>query len=161
MKSIQWITTGLILFLSGLFSLSAQNQSSAYSHGMAATAHPLATRAALEILQQGGNAVDAAVAAAFTIGVVEPDGSGIGGGGGFKHLHYMSRFTVPIDTCQGLPHGLTVLADNFMVPGSLYTVFQYVHAPVTWFNQCLNIDHSFIESPGNTLGKSSLFWPCP
>jgi gamma-glutamyltranspeptidase/glutathione hydrolase len=49
------------------------------ANGMASTSHPLATQIAVDILKQGGNAIDAAIAANAALGLMEPTGCGIGG----------------------------------------------------------------------------------
>ncbi len=68
-----------------------------------ASAHPLATEAGMRILEQGGNAFDAAIAVAASLGVVEPYSAGIGGGGFWllydaeqKRYHFVdARETAP------------------------------------------------------------------
>jgi gamma-glutamyltranspeptidase/glutathione hydrolase len=50
------------------------------AHGAVASVHPLATQAGLDVLKNGGNAIDAAVSVALTLGVVDAHDSGLGGG---------------------------------------------------------------------------------
>ncbi len=72
-----------------------------FEHAAVAADHALASRAGLEILQKGGNAVDAAVAASFALSVVRPFSCGIGGGGFMViHLesHPNSALKLPLDT---------------------------------------------------------------
>lgn len=74
-KSVAWIAS-LLLFVGGFYTSPGQAGDAAV-----ASPEPLATAVAVEVLERGGNAVDAAVAVAFTLAVTLPDAGNIGGGG--------------------------------------------------------------------------------
>ncbi len=68
-----------------------------------ASAHPLATDAGFEIISKGGNVFDAAVAVSATLAVVEPSGSGLGGGGYWLLHRTKDRKEVMIDGREKAP----------------------------------------------------------
>lgn len=76
----------------------ANNQNAAI-----ATAHPLATQAGFDILKQGGNAFDAAVAITAALAVVEPAGSGLGGGGFWLLHREQDNFQIMLDGREMAP----------------------------------------------------------
>ena len=84
--------------------------------GAISTVDATATRVGLDVLRRGGNAVDAAVAGAATLGVTEPFSAGIGGGGFFVYYDAATRTVYTIDGREAAP--MTMREDAFVNPES-------------------------------------------
>ena len=80
--------------------------------GVVTTSEPNAARVGAEILKSGGNAIDAAAAVQFALNVVEPQSSGIGGGGFMVIYLAKQRKTVTVDSREKAPD--TAVPDMFV-----------------------------------------------
>ena len=97
-------------------------------NGMVATSHPLATQIGLDILKQGGTAIDAAIAANIALGLMEPTGNGIGG----------DLFAIVWDANEKKLHGLNAsgpapknISIDYFVKNGLNKIPSYGPLPVT------------------------------
>lgn len=86
-------------------------------HWGVSSGHPLATKAGMEILEQGGNAMDAAVAVAYTLSVVEPYACGLGGGGEILVYRQRDRKIRVIDYRENAPSKIDAVQRSGSVTG--------------------------------------------
>src|SRR3954466_12715814 len=91
--------------------------------GAAASVDPLATQAAIDVLRKGGNAFDAAIAAAGVLGVVEPYSCGIGGGGFMVIRDGKTGKITTIDSREKAPAAM--VPNSFFINGVAPTDAQF------------------------------------
>lgn len=104
-QNICFIIFVLLYPLTGISQTATNDTGEKYSPQAAiASAHPLATQAGIEILKQGGNAFDAAIAVTATLAVVEPYSSGIGGGGFYLLQQAENDHYVMLDARERAPY---------------------------------------------------------
>jgi gamma-glutamyltranspeptidase/glutathione hydrolase len=105
--------------------------------GAVATNHPVATAAGMEILRAGGNAADAAVAIALTLGVVEPHMSGLGGDGFYHAWNAKTGVSTTYNGTGAAPAAATIA--HYRTAGGIP-----VHGPLS------------IQTPGMVAGIAAL-----
>ena len=124
-------------------------------NGMVACAQPLAAQAGLRTLAAGGNAIDAAIAVAAALNVVEPFMSGLGGGGWMQVFHKASGSHQVIDYCGACPAAADLASGLFDAPGAkqIGILAPVVPgSPAGWF--------AMLERYGSgTLTTSQIFGP--
>ncbi len=102
-RRVFWLLALLLLPVAG----QAQPGPAHGQRQMVASANPAASQAGLDILRRGGNAVDAAIAMQLVLNVVEPQASGIGGGGLLMYYDAASRSLHYFDGRETAPSGAT------------------------------------------------------
>ena len=115
-------------------------------HGAVATAYPIASQVGVDILQQGGNAVDAAVATGFCLNVVEPWNSSIAGHGQMIVYTAASGKTAALDYGQRAPKAAT--AEMFEVVGQV----QVGNGIYEVEGRANSLGHRSVGVPGVTVG---------
>lgn len=107
--------------------------------GMVVSAHPLSSKIGVEILKKGGNAVDAAIATAFALGVAEPNASGLGGGGFILIYNAKNKEIVTIDYREMAPLKATPDMYKFTPDGKIV-------------DDEITVGHKAVAVPGTLAG---------
>src|SRR4051812_9159753 len=126
MGRVRWLCAGAaVVAMAAPVSAGAQSKqpTAVGTGGAASSVDPLATQAAIDVLAKGGNAFDAAVAAASVLGVVEPYSCGIGGGGFTVFRDGKTGKVMTLDSREKAPAG--IVPTSFFINGVAPTDAQF------------------------------------